>query len=64
MKTIEELLEETTGLNAMDMMKCTDEEFEAFFAENDVEWIRNLLKTFGGKWDSEVSEEEIKEVKS
>ena len=64
MKTIEELLEETTGLNAMDMMKCTDQEFESFFTENGIEWIRNLLKTSGGKWDSEVSEEEIKESKS
>ena len=63
MKTIEELLGEATGLNAMDMMKCTDEEFEAFFAENGVEWIRNLLKTFGGNWEAEVSEEEIKESK-
>ena len=64
MKTIEELLEETTGLNAMDMMKCTDEEFESFFAENGIEWIRNLLKTFGGNWETEVSEEGVKESKS
>ena len=46
-----QICEDLTGLNAMVFMRGTDEEFQTFFEKNNIEWVRELLKRYNGKWE-------------
>ena len=51
MRTIEQICEDLTGVNSMAFMRGTDEEFQTFFEENSIEWVRELLKKYNGNWE-------------
>ena len=59
MRTIEQICEDLTGKNAMVFMRATDEEFQTFFEENNIEWVRKLLKKYNGNWEAVPSPEDL-----
>ena len=52
MRTIEQICEDLTGINAMVFMRGTNEEFQAFLEANSIEWVRELLKQYNGNWEA------------
>ena len=59
MRTIEQICEDLTGINAMVFMRGTNEEFQTFFEENNIEWVRELLKRYNGNWEAVPSPEDL-----
>ena len=62
MRTIEQICEDLTGINAMNFVKSTDDEFVVFFKENNVEWILELLKKYNGKWEAIPAPKDVVEA--
>ena len=52
MRTIEQICEDETGMNAMDFMKRDGEDLKKFFIENNKEWVYNLLQDYSGKLEA------------
>ena len=59
MRTIEQICEDLTGINAMVFMRGTNEEFQTFFEANSIEWVGKLLKEYNGNWEAVPSPKDL-----